>query len=354
MFNWVYADVDGNIGYHLAGKVPHRFHGDGSLPVEGEDDRYDWHGYLPFESLPHAYDPRIGFLATANNQLAPTNTAVGSSPFFDAPYRVHEIYQRLGQNAIMTPQAIGDIQADVYDVPRHELAMITAQALLQSHDARLRIIGAQLAAWDGNATDSSTVPTFLMVESRNLEDMLIAPKIGAAYTKRYDEDFNSLVPLSRVVIGDTSLQSIGITRASLILAIPHACARAADSLGATAKDGIGRIAPWGERNDAIFDHPMGRAWPLTALFNIKPFAQPGDGFTVFAAKPDHGPASRMVDDLSDWDNSSMLLTLGEAGQFNDAHYQDEVADFAAIKWVRMPFSDAAVKAATKDTLTLNP
>lgn len=354
MFNWVYADVDGNIGYHLAGKVPHRIHGDGSLPVEGEDDRFDWHGYLAFESLPHAYNPHGGVLATANNQLAPSNTPVGSSSFFDAPYRVHEIYRRLKGSTMMTPQAIGAIQADVYDLPRHELAVITSQTLLQSGDARLHLIGTQLATWDGQATDASTAPTFLMAEVRNLEDMLITPKIGANLALRYDADFNALVPFQRVLSGDTSLRSIGITRVSLIGAIPAACIRAADSVGATATGGISRITPWGKHNEAIFDHPVGRSWPLTALLNIKPFDQPGDGFTVFAAKPDHGPASRMVDDLSDWDDSSMVLTLGESGQFNSAHYQDEVEDFAAVKRVRMPFSDAAVAAATKDTLTLNP
>src|SRR4029077_18841601 len=137
MFNWVYADVDGNIGYHLAGKVPDRTLGDGSLPVEGEDDRYDWHGYLPFASLPHAYNPSSGFVATANNQLAPPNTPVGSSPYFDAPYRVDRIYRRLTAAPKLTPQAIGDIQADVHDTPRARLARITARVLLTSSNRRL-------------------------------------------------------------------------------------------------------------------------------------------------------------------------------------------------------------------------
>ena len=355
MFNWAYADIDGNIGYHLAGKIPNRTHGDGSLPVEGEDDRYDWHGYLPFESLPHAYNPRIGVLATANNQLAPPETVVGSSPYFDAPYRVEGIYRRLTVSDKLTPQAIGDVQADVHDIPRSRLARITARELLWTPDRRLHLIGTQLAAWYGQATATSTAPTFLVAEARALEDMLLAPKIGVGLRDRYDEDFSVLVPFERVIdLGDTSLRSIGVTRASLLAAIPTACARAADSVGATAANGIGRIEPWGTQNEAIFDHPIGRSWPLDALLNIKKFAQSGDGFTIYAAKPDHGPASRMVNDLSNWDNSSMALTLGESGIFNDKHYQDQVQDFASVKWVRMPFSDAAVKAATKDTLRLNP
>ena len=355
MFNWVYADIDGNIGYQLAGKVPSRIHGDGSLPVEGQDDLYDWHGYLPFGSLPHAYNPPVGILATANNQLAPPKTTIGSSPYFDAPYRVDGIYRRLNVSTKLTPQAIGDIQADIYDIPRSQLARITARVLLRVTDARLHRIGTQLAAWDGQATATSTAPTFLVAETRALEDMLLVPKIGWGLRDRYDEDFSILVPFERVIdSGDTSLQSMGITRATLLAAIPTGCGRAADAVRATARDGIDRITPWGKQNEAIFHHPAGQSWPLDVLFNIKEFAQAGDGFTIYAAKPDHGPASRMVDDLSDWNNSSMALTLGESGIFNDKHYQDEVQDFASVKWVRMPFSDAAVKAATKDTLRLNP
>ncbi|MDQ6767038.1 MAG: penicillin acylase family protein [Candidatus Eremiobacteraeota bacterium] len=355
VFNWVYADVNGNIGYHLAAKVPKRTHGDGSLPVEGEDGRYDWHGYLPFDSLPHAYNPRGGFLATANNQLAPSNTVIGSSPFFDAPFRVHEIRKRLERRVTLTPQEVGDIQTDIYDLPRAQLARITARELRASQDRRLRLIGTQLEGWDGLATVTSSAPTFLVAETRALEDMLVTPKISSKLADRYDADFNVLVPFGRVLnANDKSLESMGITRRSLLAAIPTACSRAADATGATAASGIARITPWGRQNDAIYSHPVGRSWPLDALFNIKQFPQPGDGFTVYASKPDHGPASRMVADLSNWDNSAMSLTLGESGHFNDAHYQDQVEDFANVKWVRMPFSDAAVRAATKDTLTLNP
>ena len=355
MFNWVYADVDGNIGYHLAGQVPNRMHGDGSLPVEGVDERYAWHGFLPFDALPHAYNPGSGILATANNQLEPATTPIGSSPFFDSPYRVNRIYSRLAHQDGMTPQAIGEIEADVYDLPRANLASLTARTLRDNPDARLRLIAQQLASWDGMATSNDTAMTFLMAEARALEEQLVAPRLGPALLQRYDNDFNPIVPLERVLRdNDRSLASIGITRASIVAAIPSACSMAADAVGATKSAGLQKIKTWGPMNMAIFDHPLGRAWPLTALFNIKSFAQPGDGYTVYAAKPDHGPASRLVNDLANWDNSSMLLTLGESGQFNDPHYQDEAEDFLAVKWVTTPFSDAAVRAATKDTLTLNP
>lgn len=354
MFNWAYADVDGNIGYHLAGKVPNRTHGDGSLPVEGQDDRYQWHGYLAFDELPHDFNPGRGFVATANNQLAPRSTQIGSSPFFDSPYRVDRIYQRLEAGGRLSAEAIGAIQLDDIDTARVKLAEATAQALQTSPDARLRRIAVDLAAWNGAVSVDSPLPTFLQALEGTLTDQLLVPKLGRALTDRYRKSYNPVVVFDRVLSGNTALRSIGITRGSLLAALPSASVRAADAVGATETEGLKSGKAWGADNRAVFDHPLGRQWPINALLNIRPFAQAGNGLTVYAAKPEHGPASRLVADLSNWDRSSMVLTLGESGQFNDKHYQDQVEAFSAVRWVPLPFSDAAVSAATKDTLVLNP
>ena len=71
VLNFAYADVNGHIGYQDSGRVPVRVSGDGSVPVEGQDDRYAWRGYVAFDRLPHALDPPAGFVATANNALVP-------------------------------------------------------------------------------------------------------------------------------------------------------------------------------------------------------------------------------------------------------------------------------------------
>jgi penicillin amidase len=354
VFNWAYADVDGNIGYHLAARIPHRLHGDGSVPVEGQDDRYAWDGYIPFDKLPHAFNPARGFLATANNQLEPTTTEIGASTFFDSPYRIDRIYARLQANSQMSPQEIGAIQLDDVDTARLRFAKAIVRLLIARHDPRLRAVAAGLASWDGRATVTSPIPTFLMAVENALTSRLLEPKLGPVLTARYTKSYSPVVVFDRILDGDTSLRTLGITRMSVAAALPWACGNAAGSLGVTAHDGFARVTPWGDDNKAVFDHPLGIKWPVDALFNIHSFAQAGDGFTVDANKPGHGPASRLVDDLANWDDSSMLLTLGESGQFNSPHYQDEVRDFAAARWVPFPFSDAAVRAATKDTLVLNP
>ena len=87
--NWLYADVDGNIGYVMPGKVPIRGKGDGTLPVPGWNDDYRWQGFIPYEKAPRVFNPKQGFIVTSNN---PQLRAV------DYPYLLGKSYD-MGQHA---------------------------------------------------------------------------------------------------------------------------------------------------------------------------------------------------------------------------------------------------------------
>lgn len=71
--NLVYADgagADGNIGYQLPGKIPTRAKGDdGSLPSPGWDSKYRWTGYIKQSALPYEYNPKRGYIVTANQAV---------------------------------------------------------------------------------------------------------------------------------------------------------------------------------------------------------------------------------------------------------------------------------------------
>ncbi len=69
--NLLYADVDGNIGYQMPGDIPIRSKGDGTVPVPGWTDEYEWEGMIPFEELPYTFNPQEGYIVTANNQVQP-------------------------------------------------------------------------------------------------------------------------------------------------------------------------------------------------------------------------------------------------------------------------------------------
>ncbi|MFJ8437603.1 penicillin acylase family protein [Kitasatospora griseola] len=68
--NLIYADTKGNIGYQAPGLIPVRGKGDGRYPAPGWDSGYAWNAnFLPFKSLPYAYNPPEGYIVTANQAV---------------------------------------------------------------------------------------------------------------------------------------------------------------------------------------------------------------------------------------------------------------------------------------------
>ena len=70
IFNFVYADASGHIGYQMAGRIPIR-----GRVVPGFRDANaaadQWQGTIPFDDLPHMYDPPSGYVASANQRIVP-------------------------------------------------------------------------------------------------------------------------------------------------------------------------------------------------------------------------------------------------------------------------------------------
>ena len=85
--NFVYADVDGHIGYYAPGRIPVRASGDGSRPAEGWTGDAEWTGWMPFDELPHTFDPPEHFIVTANNRPMPADYPHLIALEYPEPYR---------------------------------------------------------------------------------------------------------------------------------------------------------------------------------------------------------------------------------------------------------------------------
>ncbi|MFF3174626.1 penicillin acylase family protein [Streptomyces sp. NPDC057900] len=68
--NLIYADTKGHIGYQAPGKIPVRKSGDGTMPSPGWSSAYGWKkDPIPFDELPYEYDPKRGYIVTANQAV---------------------------------------------------------------------------------------------------------------------------------------------------------------------------------------------------------------------------------------------------------------------------------------------
>jgi penicillin G amidase len=351
--NMVYGDVDGNIGYYAPAWVPVRKQGDGSVTVRGDTDDNEWLGYIPFEDLPHAYNPPSGIIATANSRVVPDGYPYFITHAWAAPWRTARIFQLLEAGHNLTVDDMLRIDMDIHSLEDEDLAkeLVAAGAAHPPETPDAQYALQVLRGWDGEARADSAATLIVEVTRPVLLERLLRPKLGddasgyhwslamtfvdnavhnhwTRWLPPGDADFN--------VTLITSLEK-GVKR------IPQ-IAGTADHRGWR----------WGDTIPLIFHHPLD-ALPLGRwFFDVGPFPQWGMGTSVKATTPGAGPSMRMVVDFSDLDRSVNNLTLGESGQVSSRYYRDQFDAWYHGRSFPMLFSDDAVERGAVHRLILDP
>ena len=111
--NFVYADVDGNIGYRATGRLPIRGNFDGTVPVDGSSGQFEWQGFIPFDQLPAVFNPAHGRIVTANQNPFPKDYAYQVSGAFAAEYRSNQIRDLLTAHEHWKPENMLTVEKDV-------------------------------------------------------------------------------------------------------------------------------------------------------------------------------------------------------------------------------------------------
>ena len=122
--NFMYADVDGHIGWVAAVLTPVRKGWDGLLPVPGQEGKYEWQGFLSVQELPQRFDPPTHFLATANHNILPPGYPHFIGLEWSAPYRYQQVKSRLEGNHQFTLAEFRDLQYDNHSRPGLILARV--------------------------------------------------------------------------------------------------------------------------------------------------------------------------------------------------------------------------------------
>jgi len=140
--NFIYADVDGNIGYQAGGRLPVRKNCKGDVPTDGSAGECEWEGYVPFEQLPSAFNPVSGVIASANQNTFPLNTPFKVNGNFAPPYRVQQIRDLLTSKPKWKSEEMISIQTDVYSAFHDFLAHQVVAAFDHQKPARQELADA--------------------------------------------------------------------------------------------------------------------------------------------------------------------------------------------------------------------
>ena len=350
--NVVYADVQGNIGYIMAARVPIRKKGHGEVPMPGDVDDYEWTGYIPFDQLPQALNPDSGLIVTANARVVGPNYKPYLADRWEEPYRTARIYDLLHDKHDLRPTDMLKVQTDTYSFPHAFLAdQLSAAAKMNSpKDERTKKLIEGLKDWNGIADADSPEVSFLVAMRRAALTLLLEPYLGEQ-TNLYQWRSTAF------------LQKILTDRPEKWL--PSGYKNYDDLLVAAADRGVAKLAedsksariedwPWKRFNSLDMLHPIGREGLLKWLLSIADKPQSGTSYSVRAATKHHGPAMRFVANLGNWDESILLIPAGQSGQPGSGHYSDQFSYWYEGKPIFQPFSDAAEAKTRKHTLTLKP
>ncbi|HVP43757.1 MAG TPA: penicillin acylase family protein [Terriglobales bacterium] len=348
--NVVYADVDGHIGYQAAGLVPLRKAGDGSVPVPGDTGAYEWTGYIPFDQLPRVLDPPSGIIATANGRIVPNRYPYLISTHWMAPYRTERIYKVLQSGKKFSAADMLGLQMDIYSDFDHYVADKLVYAVDHAKASpRARAAAEILRSWDGRVTADAAAPTIETAARNQLFRLLLQPGLGPQFA-----EYNSWM-------ASVALENILDRQPARWLPKPYASYNELLVAALEAALNTGNVPrdladwTWGKEQSLTVEHPV-----LGRLRIVRRWAGPGkvpisgDGFTVKQTTPALAPSERMTVDLSDLDRSTMNVVTGQSGQIFSPHYEDQWRAWYEGSTFIMPFSEAAVTAAKRHELVLQP
>jgi penicillin amidase len=379
--NVVYADVDGNIGYQATGHVPIRASGDGSLPVSGADDASEWKGYIPYDDMPHAYDPPNGIIATANGRIAPDGFKYSISTEWDAPWRTDRIYRVLESGKKFSPADMLALQMDVSSTYDRLIADKFVYAL--DHAPRLsdraKHAADILRDWDGRMSTDSPAPTIETKARTELVRMLLAPKLGAApddaltangsagkpkatpapNTKTANDNGALTWKSYRWGMSTVWLENVLNKQPGRWLPSGYsdygALLTAAMEIALKQPQAPADLAKWswGENYPIEIEHPVLSQLPLLGRWT-GPGRHPlsGNNYTVKAGGRHFGASERATWNFANFDESTLNLPTGESGVFSSPHYLDQWLAWYRGSTFALPFSAAAVEKHRAHEMTL--
>jgi len=330
--NFVYADTDGNIGYYAPGRIPIRNGWNGMLPVPGDGTR-EWTGFIPFEDLPHTFNPPEGMIVTANNKVAPDSYPylLNNNANWATPYRAERITQLLKAKQKLTPQDMARIQADTKSLLWEDLKPFLLRTQPDGEASRAAL--SVLQTWDGHHTRESIGGSIFAAWYTQLTTMT-ADELG--------QEWNQPLFIKQ------QLTTNGTYCRDATRGHQDCAAFLTATLKAATNDLTRRLGRdidgwrWERLHATKSDHgALGGVRALNWIWNR---STPSDGglytvnpgsYELHTYRQTNGPSYRQIVDLDNPDASRYVGTLGQSGNPLSAHYSDQEPLWRDGQYLRM-------------------
>jgi penicillin amidase len=334
-----YADVDGNIGQYYCAGVPIR-KGEGYFVFSGKTDEHDWKGFVPFEELPHVYNPECGYVSSANNRAADETYPYYISKWFMPPHRIERIREMLEAKEKLSIENFKSMHADKHSTLVEDILEDIQKELkslddLSAHEKKALDL---LMSWQGELSKDSATATVFEKMIYHLTKNLILDELGDELLREFLGNqalyLNLVVKMfgnkSSIWCDDVNTDDIKEDFSYIV----H------KSFRDTVQDLLMNRGEntenweWGKIHKLHLDHPIGSVKILDRVFQLNrgPFPVGGSGHTVcpfiynyknFQSRS--GASHRHIYSLANWDESLSVIPTGVSGVPSSPHYCDQTS-----------------------------
>ena len=355
--NYPYADVHGNFGYALKGRIPIRDAVNGWGPVEGWSGAYEWQGFIPDDELPRSRNPETGWVVTCNQRVVGDDYPYFLSSAFGSDYRARRIISHIegakSRGEKITVEDMTAFHGDTQTVPGSRLigrlreidpdslgsvAARAAREMLLDWDCKLEA-DSVLAVIYSVFNDEVALGLMQRFYGINPDDFAARPDLNAI-----DHLRRQLKPAFFNALEQGGGQQFFGNYEAVNLFLAEMLTNSVDKL----------VRRFGDIDSVVWEevHVTKQIHPLSAVFpeaedelDAPAIGTAGDGDVPFATgsrpsfnfRTGSGPVNRYLHDPSNWSAGRWIVPLGVSGNVGSPHRHDQQKFWATVQGIPQLF-----------------
>ena len=365
--NVMYADVDGNIAWWAAAKLPIRpQHVQSKLFLDGSSGNDEYLGYYDFTKNPQSINPPWGYVYSANNQPDSVEGVLYPGYYYPKA-RSGRIVEYLNQDRKWSLDDMKEINLDVVSHSTPEVAKEMAAVLSSLNKSEFNDMIALLQNWNGDHKKTDTAPSVYYnmlthIYYYSMQDEIGASALGSILASSVPKNsVNTFIKNeSSPWWDDIRTKEDKETRATIF----EKAARKTLSLleKTSGKDPAGWT--WGKIHLLKHNHPLGAVKLLDKFFSVGPFEVDGGNEvlnnthfkldTTGYFYSDGGPALRKITDFASIEQGQTVSPTGQSGNVMSPFYADQAEMYATGKFRGMLMNRNDIEKVSKNKLVIKP
>jgi len=376
--NFIYADINGNIGYHVGGKIPIRKTSNNTGYIFPSAGDMEWEGFVDFDKLPNEFNPKEGYIASANTNPFDILKTEAKSRYYIAylwepSSRYDKIQSYLEGKTKLDIDEFELMQMNYESPYAKEIAVFIEDAYknYDGADADIKWCIERFRYWDGEMKPSNPLASvynaFLTYLLRNTYLDQLGDKVFYDFlivqNMPYRATMNLLRNNNSVWFDNVNTKAVekrsDIIRKSLQDALIFLRTKFSNQDINTWN--------WGDIHKVKFRHLLGIVPAFDKIFNIGPFDIGGDQTTINNSEYSFnevmkngdfmnilGPSMRIIVNMADPEHSLSVNSTGQSGQPLHPNYQDQARMWQFGEYKTNTMSEFEMNVKEYKLLTLIP